>query len=67
MTTVTREFVREMAIKLLDDEEGINESGYDSLRQLLKCYHCEDIINCVDATDGRFYLKTGARQELTKG
>ena len=48
--------VRRLGITLLDDGEGISEPAYDLLYSLLKEANCEDILNMVDATNGRFYI-----------
>ena len=54
---------RPVAIALLDDEEGICQAGYDEMYDLLD----DDIKQCVDATDGRFYLKEEDVIWLRKG
>ena len=44
--------IRQLAIALLDDEEGISEQAYELLYDFLD----DDMKRQVDATDGRFYL-----------
>ena len=54
--------IRNLAIALLDDDNGISESAWNLLAVLLKKEgaHNEDILNMVEATDGRFYLPESA-------
>ena len=59
----TRAIFRPVAIALLDDEEGICQAGYDEMYDLLD----DDVKQCVDATDGRFYLKEESAEWLRKG
>jgi len=49
--------IRKFAIAALDDDYGINEKGYDILRDALFDAGHEDILKAVDACEGRFYLK----------
>lgn len=55
----TKTQLRRALIALLDDPNGVNESGYTELQSLvadLAPGSCGDIFLQVDATDGRFYL-----------
>ena len=54
MNMTLQEF-RAMAIALLDDEDGINETAFRLLDLQLGLYS-QDISNAVTSTDGRFYL-----------
>lgn len=49
--------IRLMAIALLTQEDGISQEAYDLLYDLLE--GDDDITQCVEATDGRFYLPDG--------
>lgn len=54
--------IRKFAIAVLDDERGINEAAWDQLKVLLLCDEegdNKDIINAVDASEGRFFLPEG--------
>ena len=51
---------RRLAVRLLDNDEDISEGAWCYLRQLLEEAGHQDIIDQVDATDGRFYLPTNA-------
>jgi len=51
--------LRKFLITLLDDENGINKDAYFELEKLLAAnadHGCDDIMNMVQAADGRFYL-----------
>lgn len=48
--------IYQMALNLLRDDSGISEQSYMSLVDLLKYAGHIDIINAIEATDGRFYL-----------
>jgi len=51
--------IRKFAIAVLDDEHGINETAWNQLKVLLLCDEegdNKDIINAVDAAEGRFFL-----------
>ena len=55
--------MRSFIIAVLDDDEGINETAYrelckleDSLKE--QGFDISDILDKVDCTDGRYYLKT---------
>jgi hypothetical protein len=49
--------VHDVAVALLDDDHGINSLAYGYLRELLIATSNDEIIQHVDATDDRFYLK----------
>ena len=51
--------LRQLALALLNDDNGISEEAYDLLRALLEEHGLTDITDRVDATDGRFYLPHG--------
>ena len=61
----TKKQILQLAIALLDDDEGICEAGYIELSNLLADYGLP-LALYVDATDGRFYLKDNAVRELRK-
>lgn len=48
--------VRNLALDLLDDEYGVNSRAWDSMIDWLDDEGCDDIIDVVDACEGRFYL-----------
>ena len=54
---MTDGLVREFTIRLLDDDEGINEQAWELLQQILHENGEDDIVDWVDSADGRFYLK----------
>jgi hypothetical protein len=58
--------LRQLAILLLDDENGINESAYRVLAQELIAEGHPDIVNAVTAQDGRFFLGEQDAAELRK-
>ena len=52
--------MRELAIALLEDEQGINSHAWDVLSMLLEADDGnDDIFNAVKATEGRWYLPEG--------
>lgn len=52
-----KEMLRELAVGLLDDPNGISEANWTILKRLLEEYQgFDDIIQAVEATEGRFYL-----------
>lgn len=59
MTTDTRK----LALALLNDEHGISGAAYVFLADMLDNERDFDIIEAVEATDGRFYLPAGAIYE----
>lgn len=49
--------IRNLAIKLLNNDNGIDAESYDILLgMMIDSDDCGDIIPCVEATDGQFYL-----------
>jgi hypothetical protein len=56
MDKTTKYLLRRLAIQLLDYDEDISEDAWGYLRQLLEEAGHRDLIDQVDATDGRFYL-----------
>ena len=59
--------IRKMALYLLDDENGISERAYVYLSGMLVESGNEDILQQVDATNGRFYIgEDYAEEELEK-
>lgn len=53
---MNKQALREFAITVLDDENGINESAYQKLSEALRHNGCEDIDNMVKTAEGRYYL-----------
>lgn len=45
-----------MAILVLDDEHGISEPAYNQLVDMLAINECQDILDAVDGSDGRYYI-----------
>ena len=58
--------IRTLAILLLNDEHGINESGFQKLEQLLLAESADnqDILNATKAQDGRYFIGEDDAQEL---
>jgi hypothetical protein len=56
--------LRNFALALLDDEQGINSEAWDTLRDLLYDDEQNDIVEAVQSQDGRFYLPGSAVGEL---
>ena len=56
--------IRDLAIALLDDQDGINEAAYIQLSALLAETGNQDITQSVDATSGRYYLGEAVADEL---
>lgn len=55
--------LRQLAINLLDCEDGVCEAGYQNLSRLLALHGHKDILNKVDAVEDKFYLyETDAEQ-----
>lgn len=51
--------IRITFITLLDDENGVNDIGYDEMRTLAEYFDencCADIFAAAEVTDGRYYL-----------
>jgi hypothetical protein len=48
--------LRQLAIDLLDDAQGINEAAWIDLRNSLIAAGCTDISNAVSSAEGRFFL-----------
>lgn len=51
--------LRNMAIQLLDDENGISDAGYHALQSFVADTapgSCDDIFSAVGAAQGRYYL-----------
>lgn len=59
--------LRQLAIALLDDDQGINEKAYKILTGLLLDSSNTDILRAVDCTDSRFYLTAEAVKRLSRG
>jgi hypothetical protein len=54
--------LRTLAIKLLDDDRGINIEAWTLLQEMLRNDPCanDDIIDFVESTDGWYYLPESA-------
>lgn len=48
--------VRNLALDLLDDEHGVSGKAWKNMIDWLDDEGCSDIIDAVDACEGRFYL-----------
>jgi len=64
---MTKQDFRELALLVLDSEDGISEFAYDKLFDLMKENGDDDIIAQVDSTNGKFYIgEDFAEQEIKK-
>jgi len=61
MDKTTKDLLRRLAVRLLDDNEDISADAWCYLRQLLEEAGHLDLIDQVEATDGRFYLPETAQ------
>jgi len=59
---IRAEQFREIALAVLNDDDGICSAGYDAMYSLLD----EDIRNAVEATSGRFYISQAMFDVLSK-
>lgn len=48
--------LRQTIINLLDDENGVNETGYRGIQEICGNNQWDDITSKVESTEGRFYL-----------
>lgn len=48
--------IRNLAISLLDDENGINAEAYEQLQELLIETGNDDICNATNASDNRVFI-----------
>jgi len=55
MTIDEHLLIRRLAVLILTDENGINQESYDQMLHLLN-EEDADIIDRVEATNGRYYL-----------
>jgi hypothetical protein len=56
---------RKLAIVLLDDDEGINETAYNLLYELLTdTGQLQDFLHCIKSVDGRFYIEKKTAERL---
>lgn len=58
--------VRQFAIKALNDDHGINEESFLTLYSMLQQEGHSDILQCVEATDGRFYISFDDAEKLAQ-
>jgi len=59
--------LRQLAIELLDDDDGVNSDGFDALVMLLQDNKCQDILDAVEASEDRFFLNEDDAHELRMG
>jgi len=57
-------FLRELVVKLLDDDYGINEDAYNTMME--EGMIPDDIAMRVKATEDRFYLTSESRDQLER-
>jgi hypothetical protein len=53
---MTNNEIRQMIINLLDDEDGINDPGFDGIYILAKDTGNEDVVKFARAQDGRWFI-----------
>ncbi len=58
--------LRELALLVLDDENGISEEAFNKLSSLLEDIGCADILVAVDSSEGRFYIGEDFAEEKLK-
>ena len=63
---MTNRDMRELALLLLDDQEGINGAAYDKLASFLSDAGCEDILQQVDGANGRYYIGEDFAEEALR-
>lgn len=51
--------LKNLAVRLLDDEEGITEEAYTALLDVLSDEIAVELNKCVEVAQGRFYLSEG--------
>lgn len=57
--------LRQLALELLDDDQGINSRAWKTLSDMLYDDEQNDIIDAVKETEGRIYLTSNAVEALT--
>jgi len=64
---ITTKQLRNLAIDLLDDENGIGTEGYQRLHEIMvQEGNCQDILDSVDGLDTCFYIGEDTAEELRK-
>lgn len=61
--TVNQDKLRQMAIEVLNDDHGISQDAWLPLFELLEGNH-DDIIQAVEAQDGRLFLPEDVADDL---
>lgn len=56
--------IRQLAILLLDDENGINSEAYEALASILHETGNQDILDAVEANNGRYWIGEDDAQAL---
>ncbi len=56
--------IRDLALALLDDDDGISEEAYTILQEMLAETGNGDIMDAVESTEGRFFISEEAREIL---
>ena len=65
--SVDSNVIRKMALEMLDEQDGIKKSVYETLSDILRKTDNEDIIEQVDVTETRAYIgESVAEEELAK-
>ena len=50
----------------LDDEHGIAEPAYNQLVDMLAKNECQDILDAVEGSDGRYYIGEDVAEQMLK-
>jgi hypothetical protein len=61
---MTNNEIRQMIINILDDEQGINDSGFCDLYILAKSTGNEDVVKFAKAQDGRWFIGENDAEDL---
>lgn len=61
---MTKQTLRNTVINLLDDENGVNEAGYNGLDEICCENNWTDILTQVESVGGRFFLNEDASEQL---
>ena len=56
LITINYSSFLDLATRLLDDEHGISESAWSTLKQMLFEANCKTLISRVISSEGRFFL-----------
>lgn len=63
---MTRKDVRELGLRILDDERGVHPNVFKTLSGMLEAMNCQDVLDQVETVGERVYISEDFAEEALR-